>query len=180
MPFAFIFNYSYIKSSSWCFSWYQMTWSSNLETCQTIRHQMDRYVFQRGKLCLQVYIIVEVFYDFSQVKIQKDSEVRLKIIGTRVDATEIVWLSSIILYSFIFSHFLHFNSLPSSIICLILINILLWSSKIISATTCFYPNKFPEEYWESFCFRIVDSSFSIWITKTSFKVNLLTYLYFDN
>lgn len=37
---------------------------------------------------------------FFQVKIQKDSEVRLKIIGTRVDATEIVCLS---LYFVMFS-----------------------------------------------------------------------------
>ena len=37
---------------------------------------------------------------FTQVKIQKESEVRLKIIGTRVDATEIVsLLLSNIVYS---------------------------------------------------------------------------------
>lgn len=37
-----------------------------------------------------VYLMLSLFLDFFQVKIQKDSEVRLKIIGTRVDATEIV------------------------------------------------------------------------------------------
>ena len=38
---------------------------------------------------------------FTQVKIQKESEVRLKIIGTRVDATEIVslLLSTLFIYS---------------------------------------------------------------------------------
>ena len=36
-----------------------------------------------------------------QVKIQKESEVRLKIIGTRVDATEIVSLLPFLLWKFL-------------------------------------------------------------------------------
>ena len=35
-------------------------------------------------------VLTDSFEHCLQVKIQKDSEVRLKIIGTRVDATEIV------------------------------------------------------------------------------------------
>lgn len=34
------------------------------------------------------------YFGSLQVKIQKDSEVRLKLIGTRIDATEIVRLNS--------------------------------------------------------------------------------------
>lgn len=73
-----------------------MIWSSRLEICQTIQLQMDRYAiisanslkkFSFYSLHNKAQInILNIF----QVKIQKDSEVRLKIIGTRVDATEIV------------------------------------------------------------------------------------------
>jgi len=75
-----------------------MTWSFSLEICLITQLQMDLY---------ESFIAFSIFHfswishkwwkfdvipvlDYFQVKIQKDSEVRLKIIGTRVDATEIV------------------------------------------------------------------------------------------
>lgn len=68
-----------------------MIWSSSLERRQAIQPQMDQYA--SVLTCHQM----ELQLDFElgtlgllQVKVQKDSEVRLKIIGTRVDATEIV------------------------------------------------------------------------------------------
>lgn len=46
------------------------------------------------------YPVLLTFVDALQVKIQKDSEVRLKIIGTRVDATEIVCYVSLLSITF--------------------------------------------------------------------------------
>ena len=63
---------------------------------------MPNYTTSDGSVCFSFSLRSSVFYlvyismleidtlGSSQVKIQKDSEVRLKIIGTRVDATEIV------------------------------------------------------------------------------------------
>lgn len=83
-------------------SWYLMIWSSNLVISQITLLLMDLYVALSLLLCGN-YMLVDlfpgnkwsiflVFSNHSQVKIQKESEVRLKIIGTRVDATEIVRL----------------------------------------------------------------------------------------
>jgi DNA-directed RNA polymerase II subunit RPB7 len=48
-------------------------------------------LFFWGSLSRVFFYVFDIdHFFFLQVKIQKDSEVRLKIIGTRVDATEIV------------------------------------------------------------------------------------------
>lgn len=49
-------------------------------------HILNRNQFSIFDITLHVIDVAHIF----QVKIQKDCEVRLKIIGTRVDATEIV------------------------------------------------------------------------------------------
>lgn len=47
------------------------------------------FMAKEKKICVEISFLTFSLM-FFQVKIQKDSEVRLKIIGTRVDATEIV------------------------------------------------------------------------------------------
>lgn len=73
---------------------------------------MPNYTTSDGSVCFFLYFlfptVLSVFYlssrnsiflCFLQVKIQKECEVRLKIIGTRVDATEIVCTISITLFT---------------------------------------------------------------------------------
>jgi len=118
-----------------------MIWSSRLEICQTIQLQMDRYAIISAN-----YLKKFSFYylhnkaqinilNFFQVKIQKDSEVRLKIIGTRVDATEIVCALNLFCLLFanlqwlflLFSH--SFNTI--SVCILAITGYIFFSDKII-------------------------------------------------
>lgn len=101
-----------------------MIWSSSQGTFHAMQHQMVWYDlwhsrtfnlpffeslagWKSNSFCQALYRFlsatsdIQNYFDFvMQVKIQKDSEVRLKIVGTRVDVTEIVSLCCMLLVFF--------------------------------------------------------------------------------